>query len=108
MALVRFAIGFASVVVLGVIWRPALMHGLWPYSERFTESEKRETEAAELRALILTAYWIAVIINLALMSPIYNIRTLLLANAITLPLVACWHLVLRSHANKKRELRRVG
>ena len=101
MDLVRLLLGLAALSVLSVIWSPALAHGLWPYAERFTESEHRKTEAAEVRALILTAYWLVVIVNLALITSIHSIRTLLLANAVAVPLAVVWHFVLRSHNNKK-------
>ena len=101
MELLRFGLGLAAVGTLLVIWGPTFAHGLWPYSERFTNSEKRKIEAAEVRVLILSGYWIVVVTNLALITPIYNRRALLLINAVGLPLVVGWHFFLRSHHNKK-------
>ena len=103
MDLVRFGIGLGALVVLAVIWGPVLARGLYPYSDKFSELQKRQTEEAEAKTLIQTPYWIVFFANLlALTTPAYNARLLLIADAIAIPLVVCWHFIIRNHRNKKR------
>lgn len=54
-------LGVPSFFVLLWIWSSALRHGFWPYSEKFTEAEKWETEEAEAKAVINTVYLLCAI-----------------------------------------------
>lgn len=105
MNLVRFGLGLVALIVLTLIWGPVITRGLWPYSERFTDAEKLETETVEARALVLTAYWMVAVGDiLAFTATPYRMRDLLLINAVGLPVAVGWHFIVRTYRNKKRAL----
>jgi len=63
-ALIRFGFGILALVSLFAIWTPVILRGFWPYTENLTQLEKLNTQRAESKGLIWTAYWLFASVNI--------------------------------------------